>query len=466
MVRLIAQRELTELWRDGSLAVAGGLVLVLLVSSLLVGWQRQREIGAERQVAQALDYDDWLQQRERHPHDAAHQGMHVFKPEPALSMVDPGIQPYVGSTIWLQAHRQSELKFRPAQDATGLQRFGSLSPAWILQVLGPLLVIVLGFNAFAWEREQGTLRQLLSLGVPPRRLLWGKALALACALALLLVPATFAVLVALGGAAGGESRGTLVARFVWLAAAYVGYLAIWIFAVLAGSARARTSRISMFALTVLWIVTVVLAPRVMADLAQRWYPTPTRTQFEHAISRDLSATYREAWLEAFGTETRWGPDLPLEKWGISLRIDDHAGYGVTDVHFGRLWDTFDAQRRLQEWSGLLFPVLAIRSFSMGVAATDFAHHRHFSVAAEGHRRVMQDLMSDDLVEHADPLKDRHFAYQAGSELWQRVPRFDYRVPTVTFALRESWRGLLVLTAGVGLALTAALAAVPRRRLRL
>lgn len=466
MIVSIAQRELTELWWDGRLAVAGGLVLLLIVSSLAVGWQRQREIASERQVAQALDYDGWLGQQERHPHDAAHQGMHVFKPEPALSMVDPGIEPYVGSTIWLQAHRQSELKFRPAQDATGLQRFGSLSPAWVLQVLGPLLVIVLGFNAFAWEREQGTLRQLLSLGVPPRRLLWGKALALGVALAALLVPAGLAALAALASAGGSEGRGVLLARFGWLCSAYAAYLVFWVFVVLACSARALTSRASLFALTVIWIVSVVLAPRGLADLAQTWYPTPTRTQFEQSLGRDLSARYREAWLDAFGTETRWGPDLPLEKWGISLRVDDHAGYGVTDVHFGRLWDAFDAQRRLQEWCGLLFPVLAVRSFSMGIAATDFAHHRDFSVAAERHRRLMQDLKSDDLVDHADPLKDRHFAYQAGRELWRQVPRFAYRLPAVSVALQESWRGLLVLVAGAGLAVAAALVAVPSQRLPL
>ena len=127
---------------------------------------------------QALDYEAWLQQGPRHPHDAAEQGMHVFKPEPPLAVLDPGIEPFVGSTVWLQAHRQSELKFRPAQDATGLQRFGELSPAWILQVLLPLIIIVIGFNAVSGERERGTLRQLLSIGVPTRSFLLERRLRL------------------------------------------------------------------------------------------------------------------------------------------------------------------------------------------------------------------------------------------------------------------------------------------------
>jgi ABC-2 type transport system permease protein len=171
MISVIARREFTEFVRDGRLFWAGGIMLLLVVTALGVGWQRQNHLHAERHAAQQLDYEDWLQQDERHPHDAAHQGMHVFKPEPPLSIIDPGIGPYVGSTIWLQAHRQSEVKFRPAQDATGLQRFGTFSAAWLVQILAPLLIIVFGFNSFAGERELGTLRQLMSLGVSSRALL-------------------------------------------------------------------------------------------------------------------------------------------------------------------------------------------------------------------------------------------------------------------------------------------------------
>src|SRR6478609_11826184 len=143
---------------------AAALIIILSVVAMASGSIRQSQINSERAAGQALDYQAWLQQGERHPHDAAEQGMHVFKPQPPLAVLDPGIEPFVGSTVWLQAHRQSELKFRPAQDATGLQRFGQLSPAWIVQVLVPLLIIVIGFGAISGERERGTLRQLLSIG--------------------------------------------------------------------------------------------------------------------------------------------------------------------------------------------------------------------------------------------------------------------------------------------------------------
>jgi ABC-2 type transport system permease protein len=462
MISVIARREFTEFVRDGRLFWAGGIMLLLVVTALGVGWQRQNHLHAERHAAQQLDYEDWLQQDERHPHDAAHQGMHVFKPEPPLSIIDPGIGPYVGSTIWLQAHRQSEVKFRPAQDATGLQRFGTFSAAWLVQILAPLLIIVFGFNSFAGERELGTLRQLMSLGVSSRALLWGKSLALAIGMGALLAPG---IVVAVAAVAI-ESEPSLLLdsllRFFLLGLAYAAYLAITIFAVLAVSARASSSRVALITLLALWIGGVLLAPRVMSDISRHVHPSPSRTEFASGLSDDLKRQHDKAWREQFGVTSGWGPDLPLSKWGVALAVNDRVGYDVLDHHFGTLWDTFEKQQRMQEWAGLLVPVLAVRSFSMGMSGTDFAQHRDFAVAAERQRRLVQDIMSQDLIKHADPLGDRHFAYQANKELWAKVPPFDYAPPSLAFALRHHGSAFAILSAVLIVVVTIAIRSVPRR----
>lgn len=463
MVVTIARKELRLLVRDGRLPWAGGVVLVLLATALLVGWERRAEIRTERAAAQSLDYDDWVAQPERHPHNAAHQGMHVFKPDPALSVIDPGIDPYVGSTIWLRAHLQSELTFMPAQDATGLQRFGELSAAWVLQVLGPLLVIVLGFDAFSSERELGTLRQTLSLGITPRQLFWGKTLGLTMALGVLLGPA--AVIAALATVTGsGAAIGDTTARLAWLLLGYSLYLAVAVFMVLAVSAIVRSSRLALVTLLGVWIATTLLAPRAASDLSRLWHPNPTRLDFNASLGADIGRVAEQVWQQNFGVSTQWSPDLPLDKWGVALQVDDHAGYGVMDRHFAALWDTFDAQQRAQEWLGLAAPVLAVRAFSMAVAATDFSHYRHFSLAAEGHRRVLQDAMSADLVENADPRGTGHFDYRASADLWRHVPPFQYTLPSVSWAVSNTTLSLGVLLASVLLSLAAALFAVNARRM--
>jgi ABC-2 type transport system permease protein len=382
-----------------------------------------------------------------------------------LSMIDPGVMPYVGSTLWLQAHRQSEVKFRPAQDATGLQRFGSFSPAWILQVLGPLLVIVLGFDAFTAEREQDTLRLLLSLGVAPRRLLAGKALALSAALAILLAPfaiaAAFAVLLVVPP---GDRVDSLL-RLLWLAAGYTLYLAVFAALVLAVSAWARSSRLALTVLLGIWIAVAILAPRAIADASRGWFPSESRREFNANLDADLGKQSQRTWEDVFGKEagTVYGTKVPLSQWGIALRTQDQAGYAVMDRHFAALWNTYARQQAVQEWFGLLVPTLAIRGYSMRIAGTDFEQHRAFSAAAEQHRRRMQDLVSHDLVEHADGRGEAHFGYRAGPELWRQVPPFAFRADPLSAALAKSARSAAVLLLALGLVVLAAL--LQTRRLR-
>lgn len=462
MLGLIVSKELREFVRDGRLPWAGGLMLVLLIAAILTGWQQQRSNQAERAAGQALDYDAWLKQGARHPHNAADQGMHVFKPDPPLSVFDPGIDPFVGSTIWLRAHRQSETKFRPAQDATGLKRFGGLSPAWLLQVLVPLVIVILGYNAFSGEREQGTLRQLLSLGVSGRRLLWGKALALAAAIGLLALPGLLlASWVALSGS-GGAGAGDTAARFALLIAGYALYLAATIFLVLTVSALCRTARASLFLLLALWIGGVLIAPRAVADLAGRAHPTPSRLGFDQNLSKDLGTAAQRAWSANFGIAEAWDPKLPLNQWGKALQVDDRSGYGILDRHFGALWDTFERQQHFQELAGMAVPIVALRSWSMAAAGTDFSHHRDFSNAAERQRRRIQEVVSEDLVDHADPLGGRHFSYKAGPELWAKVPPFEYRAPSVAFALGRHWISLAILAMIFAVSVFLARAALSRR----
>ena len=91
-----------------------------------------------------------------------------------------------------------------------------LAAAQVLQHLVPLLIILLTFGALAGERDQGTLRQLLATGIGRSDLALGKALGIAGALALLLVPAAVVGAAALvvgspGPAASPLARGAVLA---------------------------------------------------------------------------------------------------------------------------------------------------------------------------------------------------------------------------------------------------------------
>jgi ABC-2 type transport system permease protein len=84
----------------------------------------------------------------------------------------------------------------------------------------------------------------------------------------------------------------------------------------------------------------------------------------------------------------------------------------------------------------------MRSLSMALAGTDFAHHRDFVVAAEEYRRAIQRVMNDDITRNAKP----GAAYVANADLWSRVREFDYALPNARWALGQAAPSLMLLLA--------------------
>ena len=170
MILSIARKEFRDAWRDGRFRWAAGIILVLLGVAILMARQQVELSRVERAAATGMERDNWLNQGQKNSHSAGHYGIYVFKPVAPLAVFDRGLQPFVGNTVFLEAHRQNQAAFLPAQDATAMRRFGDLTAAACLQLLAPLLIILLTFGTLAGERERGTLRQVLSLGVQPRSL--------------------------------------------------------------------------------------------------------------------------------------------------------------------------------------------------------------------------------------------------------------------------------------------------------
>lgn len=463
IVRTIAAKEWLEFTRDRRLVALFVFAALLMLAALGFGAAENARVTRERAAAAQADRALWTGQSEKNPHAAAHFGQYAFKPESPLALADPGVDPYVGSAVWLEAHKQNEARFRAARDGGVAARLGGLSLAFILQTIAPLIVILMGFSGFSGERENGTLRQLLSLGARPRDILAGKALALFGAAIALLAPAFLgaAAVVALLTDAGKLSLADQFVRLGALVAGYGAYLAGFALLALGVSALARSSRAALVTLLAFWLVNSFLAPRLATDIARGLAPTPTAQEFRAAIARDKAKTFghdeshpafvafRDETLKKYGV-TRI-EDLPVSFRGLSLRKDDENGYAIFDKHFGALQAAFDRQDALRAAPGFLFPLLALRPFSMAFAGSDSRSQFDFATAAEAHRRHIQNEVSDNIIHF-----QRDERYVAGRELWDRIASFAYRAPSAGFATDNSWRqiaglaGWLALTAGFAL----------------
>ena len=457
MIATVARKEMTEMVRDGRFRWAGGIVLALLVGALALGWQHYREVNAQHQTARRAMRQQWLNQGVKNPHAAAHYGVYAFKPKMPLSLVDQGVDPWVGVSVFLEAHKQNDFKYRPAQDATAIQRFGELTGATVLQLLVPLVIILLTFSAFSAEREQGTLRQVLSLGVKESSLAWGKALGVAWGLAMLLVPATILGVAVLALSAENGAFEASLSLMALMAVVYLLYFTSFIAVSLAVSARARSSRMALVALLGFWIFNGLIVPRVAADVAKVVHKTPSAFEFQEKIEAALSngidghdpadrraAALKAELLKKYNVSSV--DALPVSFRGVTLAAGEEHGDQVFDHFYSELWNTFDQQERVHQIASLAAPLLAVRSLSMSLAGTDFAHHAHFARAAEDYRREIQRVMNDDITKNGNTGEG---PYLRGDDLWNKVPDFDYQSPDLSWVL-----GRQTLSMGLLLAWTA------------
>jgi ABC-2 type transport system permease protein len=70
---------------------------------------------------------------------------------------------------------------------------------------------------------------------------------------------------------------------------------------------------------------------------------------------------------------------------------------------------------------------------MAFAGTDEAHDREFAAAATRYRTAMLTTLNGELASSG---RLNTFDYTRGRDLWEKVPPFDYDVPTAGWALAQ------------------------------
>lgn len=61
----IARKELLELLRDARFWWTSGIILVLMLIALILGWQQMQRVDTERATARAVTYQQWLDQGDK-----------------------------------------------------------------------------------------------------------------------------------------------------------------------------------------------------------------------------------------------------------------------------------------------------------------------------------------------------------------------------------------------------------------
>ncbi|HWW58550.1 MAG TPA: DUF3526 domain-containing protein [Sphingopyxis sp.] len=459
MIWRLTHLELAILRRDrrawGALLALASLILL---SFLAIATQNVRS-DADKQAVAAAERARWVGQGEKDPHSAAHYSIFAFKPSPALAALDPGSESFVGQTVWLEAHHQNDMLYRPQQNASLLQRIGFAAPAALITGFAPLIIFLIAFTLVAQDRERGTMRVALGAAIHPRMIVGAKALTVWCAsTGLLLLPVTAGSLLWLG--LGGRLDGDTALRMICWALVMASYFAFLAAVGIAVSLRMANARLALTALFGLWIFFALALPRVASGMVDAARPLPSSQSVRQEIaeaapafwSDEQNARNRAKLLARYGV-TRV-EDIPNPRMAELDLVERHS-HEVFDRILGGFYGRVAAQDRLFAAFGFLSPTIAAQAASASVAGSDFSHHRDFIDSAERYRRDLVNRMNADGMGHRAHGTERH---TNDDKLWSQVPEFAYPTPPLgrfagtalpAFMALLAWLaigGLLLITA--------------------
>lgn len=436
MIRTIFNKEITDFRQDRRSWLITAVLYLLFALGLSEGYRYYIETTTIHELAARESYEQWLSQGKKNPHAAAHYGFYVFKPLSPLSILDKGMESYLGQTVWLEAHNQNEVKERQANDAGSLARIGEFSAGLVWYMILPLAIILLGFNLFNKERENGTLRFWLSSQVSIGQILIGKWLALYIWSLVLLLPMLAAATLTIAVANAAIMK-LYLGRLLLLFVALLAYVAFWTLATLLVSFYTHQPSIALTLLIGFWALGCFFVPRLSSTIAKVVYPAPSSFEFSENIRLDIElgldrqtpAKARQKHLQD-SLLAQYGVDsihqLPINYTGAMLQYNEDYGYRVFEKNYGQLHYVYRQQDKVMEWSSLLSPPLAMRHLMVHLSGTGLVRHLHFAQQAEAHRRLIVKTMNDDIMNNGAGKR----VYENDDKLWRKIPPFVYRIPSL------------------------------------
>jgi len=451
MVKKIALKEFKEYLREGRFSLSVLIVLVLMLTGVWLSYNYLVSVQRQHTEAKHNARNIWVSQDDKNPHSAAHYGTYAFKPKYPLSLIDPGVDKYSGISIFLEAHKRNESQYMAAADQTGLARFGDLTPDFMMLFIIPLLIILIGYNAFTREKEQGTLQLLKGQGVSSWKLILGKWAGIFLPVLIITTGLFVIALVLLTGVEGFGELHYAVLLLLFLV--YLAYYTVFINITLFISAVSRQSGISLVSLLAIWILFCLAMPKASSNLAGTIYPYPSRQAFTTQVEADKKAGLdgHNPWSQAakdFERETllKYGVDslsqLPFNFDGYRMQKGEEHEAQVYFKHYAKLKETHQKQTKIYQASAIISPFLPTRFLSMALARTDYDSHWDFADAAENYRLKLQETLNMNFAENSSY---GDWAYKADRSLWKDIPDFSYTPPDYGTILRRNSSNFLVLT---------------------
>jgi ABC-2 type transport system permease protein len=454
---VIVAKDEWRYWLRSKLAMTVlAIGLLLTLSSVVVTAITMHELSHDRHELQANAEQSFVDQPDRHPHRMVHYGHYAFRTPTPLSTLDPGIDAYTGNSIFLEGHRQNSAMFAEQRQGTALTKLGSLTPAFIVQTLAPLLLILIGYSSISRERESQTLSYLLAQGTKGSTLIAGKGLALLSVVGLIITPLAISALLTVSA---GESL-LAVVSFVL---GYVLYLTVWVLLILLASSVFNKNSGSFTALAFVWILLCIVMPRVASTSASTAVPSAGKIETDFAVKAELRKLgdghntndpafkqFKQSLLKKYNVNSI--DELPVNFRGLVASESEAKQAKVLNQFAEQRMQAELKQTQVSRYFGWVSPMVAIRSLSMIVVGTSIETHHRFLRETEqlrfdfvqGLNKVHIEVLDyqDDMNRNANAAATKKARVSAKN--WQVLQDFNFNVDSADVRAQRSVPAFLQL----------------------
>ena len=452
---LIARQFWVSTFKSKAIFFLMGIMVVLLIYAVNSG-SKYHDQNHFRTDHQEKARESWESNPDKHPHRMAHFGTFAFRIKHPLSVFDFGMESYTGNAVFLEAHRQNMVNFSEAGFSTGLLRFGELSMGMVLQVILPLIIFFIGYSSVASDRENGTLKVLLTQGASWRDILFGRSIGLFSIALLFVLP--FMVITAILLVLEDHATGDQWIRLSILTLTYFVFAAVLSLITVAISARSQSSKAALVKLLGFWLIMIVLLPRTSQALGTYFYPSPNKLEFRGAIEQEVIeygdshnpddphfAALQDSVLRVHNVDSV--NQLPFNYSGFIMSEGEKISTRIYNKHQTKLLDTYRNQNQLSRWMALVNPYLAVKNLSMALCGTDFESYVDFQAQAEDYRYQLAQKMNELQIKYISP--DRVSGSEGKVHVvnraeWKAFPDFQYQFLSFWLSFRNEVVAILSL----------------------
>lgn len=283
---------------------------------------------------------------------------------------------------------------------------GHFDLAFVIIYLFPLLIFALSYNLLSAEREQGTLRMLLSQPLALSTLVMGKVTVRALVLLGFAVLAPICVLLAVGP--DSLLAGSATPLMLWVLLVVV-YGLFWFALAVAINVLGRSSSANAMILISSWVVLVLIVPVLLNLAVTHASPAPSRAELA-TQTRLITIDGLNRYADLLSADYRYTgkPELLLPKNGrIDVPERRRAHYLIqkdVDEQIQDVLEEFDTQLAGQQALvgryGMISPAVVLYESMTDLAGTGSKRYAHFMDQIDDYHRRWKEFFIPRILDGA------------------------------------------------------------------